>query len=166
MLPKTEIAKINLARALIMNPELLILSKPLSPQDVDKSLIMDIIVEHSNERGVAMGLGLNKDDDVKKRLRRRPRTVFMTMSGGEPRIHGAVVWKLRSKGGSGTGAPFVVEELPPSSTASSPSRVPPSEVSVSPRSPLSPARRAFLDGARLSASWLTGEIEGARRKGS
>jgi ABC-type multidrug transport system fused ATPase/permease subunit len=102
ILPKTEMLKMNLARALIMNPECLIVSKPFSTyvEKETKELISNIIVEHNNKRGVAM--------EGQKDPPRRPRTVFVTASHGDQKIPGAVVWATQSKSGSRAG-PFTVD---------------------------------------------------------
>jgi len=120
MLPKTEIAKINLARALIMNPELLIITKPTGAyvEKETKDLILALILEHRNQRGVAMGATLSTAEDAEMRRSRRPRTVFVTTSEREGRIPGAVVWTARSTNAAETGALFTIEaERPPSSRA-------------------------------------------------
>merc|ERR1712187_935736 len=55
-LSNTEVAKLHLARALIMNPEILILQRPLSyhdhPDECKK--ILDTIIEHNKNRGVEL----------------------------------------------------------------------------------------------------------------
>merc|ERR1712087_109366 len=65
----TELAKISLARAFIMNPEVLVLHKPLyGLKEKTASLVLDLIREQVVHRGLCL---------PKKGTRnRRPRTVF------------------------------------------------------------------------------------------
>lgn len=67
----TELAKIHLARAFIINPEIMILHKPLlhfSPESRRK--VASIIGEQVKNRGICV--------PESSRARRRPRTVFMS----------------------------------------------------------------------------------------
>ena len=67
----TDRARINLARALITNPEVLVVHKPaLFFDDGDAKLVLDLLREHVDERG----LELPKEG----KRHRRPRTVFFT----------------------------------------------------------------------------------------
>jgi len=71
MLSHTDYARLNLARALIMNPECLVLHKPdmvFSLEEVET--IMTLIRRHVNERGLELS--------ERSRSVRRPRTVFFT----------------------------------------------------------------------------------------
>jgi len=65
----TEGVKIHLARALITNPEVLVLQRPLHHFELrDAKEVMKVLREHCDQRGLAM--------DESSRLRRRPRTIF------------------------------------------------------------------------------------------
>jgi len=70
-LPYSEKAKVNLARALIMNPEVLVLQRPLANfNETTGSIMFDVIREHIANRGYALPESTCKE--------RRPRTVFMS----------------------------------------------------------------------------------------
>ena len=105
ILPQTEVAKVSLARAFVMNPEVLVLSRPLDAysEEKTKKLIWKLIHEHRDQRGLATG------EDVQKRMRRRPRTVFVTTTEMERGLSGAAVWKIRSTDADGVGPPFILE---------------------------------------------------------
>jgi len=85
----TEQAKIHLARALIMNPEILVLHRPLSHPDgqQDQRETMEVIREHNTNRG----LGLPKE----LVHRRRPRSVFMSPETVAQARQADVVWLLQ-----------------------------------------------------------------------
>jgi len=70
-LPHSEKAKIHLARALIMNPEVLVLQRPLSNfNDKFGDTILNMVREHVDNRGFAL--------PEQTRSERRPRTVFLS----------------------------------------------------------------------------------------
>jgi len=84
-----EQANIHLARALIMNPEILVLHRPLSHPDgqQDQRETMEVIREHNTNRG----LGLPKE----LVHRRRPRSVFMSPETVAQARQADVVWLLQ-----------------------------------------------------------------------
>merc|ERR1712151_371802 len=83
----TEQVKIHLARALIMNPEVMVLQRPLHHFDSDKQQeILDVIKDHRDNRGVGM--------DPSTRGQRRPRTVFYTSESEELAKRADEMWTL------------------------------------------------------------------------
>lgn len=67
----SEIKRIHLARALIYNPEFLVMNKPMEAIDsMDRQVILDILREFVNERGVSL-------DKATKHFR-RPRTLLFS----------------------------------------------------------------------------------------
>merc|ERR1712032_220349 len=69
----TDFARLNLARALVMNPEVLVMHKPVVTfNDVEARKIVGLLRTHVDERGLHM-------PEVDRGLR-RPRTVFLTTS--------------------------------------------------------------------------------------
>merc|ERR1719215_381743 len=69
----SEKAKLHLARALIMNPEVMTLQRPLHHfHSADVKELVGLVQRHVQERGVCMKGGLARD-------RRRPRTVFISV---------------------------------------------------------------------------------------
>jgi ABC-type ATPase involved in cell division len=88
-LTDSEIAKIHLARAFVMNPEVLVLQRPFrrfSEGQGERRRLMDAIRNHINLRG----LGL----DPKTAGRRRPRTVFFTAEAKSQEEEADVVWTI------------------------------------------------------------------------
>ena len=86
-----EKAKLHIARALIMNPEILILEKPLMNfDDYEANLVMDVLHEHIANRGVELS--------VQTRNRRRPRTCFYSAEHVSKTDRPDVVWKLTNGG--------------------------------------------------------------------
>jgi len=80
-------AKIHLARALIMNPEVLVLQKPLIHYDTQTDLVVvEVMRTYVRNRGV----GLPK---ASMRLR-RPRTLFFTPDTKEQAEHADLIWKI------------------------------------------------------------------------
>merc|ERR1719271_1553622 len=76
-LSATDMAAIHLARAFIMNPEVLVLNRPTVHFDPGRSSkIYGLIHEFVDQRGVEVG------GSEEAAARRRPRTCFM--STGEP----------------------------------------------------------------------------------
>lgn len=76
LLSYTDFARLNLARAFVMNPECLVIHKPDMCFDVDE--VMDILMLircHSRERGLEL--------PPETRRYRRPRTVFFTCTTAE-----------------------------------------------------------------------------------
>merc|ERR1719235_1783470 len=72
----SEGAKMHLARALIMNPEVMVMQRPLIHfAKEEKVKIMALLQEHVSNRGI----GLPKE----KVGLRRPRTVFLSMDEAE-----------------------------------------------------------------------------------
>eukprot|EP00928_Gymnodinium_smaydae_P011913 TRINITY_DN14356_c0_g1_i2.p1 TRINITY_DN14356_c0_g1~~TRINITY_DN14356_c0_g1_i2.p1 ORF type:complete len:873 (-),score=191.78 TRINITY_DN14356_c0_g1_i2:103-2721(-) len=73
LMSHSDFARLNLVRALIMNPELLVMQKPTIVFDEsEQEAIIALIRRHVDERGIALGPG--------DRRHRRPRTVFYTAS--------------------------------------------------------------------------------------
>ena len=92
-----EKAKLHIARALVVNPEILILEKPLMNfDDKEYRLVQRSLREYVSNRGVAL--------PVESRESRRPRTCFYSAER-EDTSQTDVVWKC--DGGS------VVAEKPP-----------------------------------------------------
>lgn len=89
---QTDLARLSLARAMIMNPECLVMHMPLvSFSDTDAADMMSMIQRHASERGLAM--------PATERDLRRPRTVFMSSSALD-RCKGAdVVFEVSSEKG-------------------------------------------------------------------
>jgi len=92
-LSSSEIAKIHLARALVMCPEVLIMQRPLSHHDNEAlaQCVLDAIKQHNKNRGVGM--------PAETIHRRRPRSVFFTPENmdqaREATANGAgVIWQL------------------------------------------------------------------------
>lgn len=86
-LSSTEIAKIHLARALIMNPEVMVLHRPLYSYDTPvANNIVRIISKHVENRG----FHLSEDG----RARRRPRTVFFTPTSLDQAEKADIVWRV------------------------------------------------------------------------
>lgn len=89
ILSSTERSKMCLARALIANPEVLILHKPfLNYESEAKPLVRSAILEHKNNRGIAM--------DFDKVDQRRPRTVFYSVVDPRDADIADVVWEIDS----------------------------------------------------------------------
>lgn len=105
----TEKAKLHLARGLIMNPELMILHRPLYHfNDKLGHFCLKIIKQHHNNRGLCM--------PTTTMHRRRPRTVFMTCDNEWEENVADVIWRLDNITNSiteekpHTGTPGGVEE--------------------------------------------------------
>lgn len=95
-LSSTEKAKMHLARALIMNPEVMVLHRPLFHYDPPVAeVIMTCLKEHVENRG----FHVSKVD----RDRRRPRTVFFTPTSPAQAEQADVVWRAEFQS---------VEEIP------------------------------------------------------
>eukprot|EP00929_Paragymnodinium_shiwhaense_P100186 TRINITY_DN6232_c0_g1_i1.p1 TRINITY_DN6232_c0_g1~~TRINITY_DN6232_c0_g1_i1.p1 ORF type:complete len:1010 (+),score=275.61 TRINITY_DN6232_c0_g1_i1:74-3103(+) len=85
-----EIAKIHLARALIVNPEILVLHRPLAPYDKHTAdLVLNLIMEHREKKGLEIAF-----DSVKKQDRRRPRTVFFTPTTKKQSLRADIIWEV------------------------------------------------------------------------
>jgi len=88
-LSATEKHKIHLARALIMNPEVLVLHKPVTKYDTKTAaIIMRIIKEHVQNRGFHVS--------AHSVHRRRPRTCIFTPSNAEQMQRADRVWLCRN----------------------------------------------------------------------
>lgn len=87
-LSSTERAKIHLARAFIVNPEVMILQRPMShySSEEDEQRVLTLIREHINNRGLGM--------PPETAHRRRPRTVFMSMENEDQHADADVVWRF------------------------------------------------------------------------
>jgi len=90
-LSRSEQAKVHLARAFIMNPEVLVLQHPFKHFDdgMDDKM-QSLLREHINHRGIGM--------PTETIGRRRPRTVFFTADGTEQEDYGDVIWKIERDG--------------------------------------------------------------------
>jgi len=87
------LAKIHLARALIMNPEVMVLQRPLSFYDQLSSSRLDIlnlIKEYVANRGIGL--------PTESVWSRRPRTVFFTAETMEEAQEADVIWNLKEDG--------------------------------------------------------------------
>jgi len=88
-LSSTERSKMCLARALIANPEVLILHKPFLNYELEaKDLVKAAIVEHKQNRGISM-----PQDKVSQR---RPRTCFYSVVDPRDADLADVVWQIDS----------------------------------------------------------------------
>ncbi|CAK9011532.1 ATP-binding cassette sub-family B member 7, partial [Durusdinium trenchii] len=68
----TEKVKLHLARALLMNPEVMVLHRPLHHYDADTAkMVLGLLKAHVTDRGLAM--------NEEGRQHRRPRTCFFTV---------------------------------------------------------------------------------------
>merc|ERR1711972_445304 len=91
-LASSEISKLSIARALITNPEVLIMQRPTTPFDIDeKKHVMDVLLEHVTNRGYTL--------PSERAKHRRPRTLFFSPSVDAELRH--VDKALRMKGGFG-----------------------------------------------------------------
>lgn len=85
---QTDIARLNLARALIVNPELLIMHMPMNTfTDGEADELMALLKEHVQERGVGFPTSGNL---------RRPRTVFISASSNARLRHASSVFVLHA----------------------------------------------------------------------
>eukprot|EP00747_Dinoflagellata_sp_TGD_P069484 gnl/TRDRNA2_/TRDRNA2_156148_c1_seq1.p1 gnl/TRDRNA2_/TRDRNA2_156148_c1~~gnl/TRDRNA2_/TRDRNA2_156148_c1_seq1.p1 ORF type:complete len:291 (+),score=31.83 gnl/TRDRNA2_/TRDRNA2_156148_c1_seq1:2-874(+) len=83
----TDRAKMHLARALIMNPEVLVLQRPLHHYDRPAAkLIFEVIKKHVQLRGIALPTG-SLD-------RRRPRTCFFAPEEADEALASDYIWKI------------------------------------------------------------------------
>jgi len=86
-LSSTEMSKIHLARALIMNPEVLVLHRPLSNYDnKNAERIMNVLKRHVSNRGFHV--------PEEGRNRRRPRSVFFTASTPKQAMEADIIWRV------------------------------------------------------------------------
>lgn len=93
-LSKSEQTKVNLARAFIMNPEVLVLQHPLKHfNEANAQVVMSAIKNHIEHRGIAM--------PAASMGRRRPRTVFMTVDDEAPQKEADVIWRIKPDGSVG-----------------------------------------------------------------
>lgn len=84
----TDLVKLHIARALVMNPEVLVLQRPLfhfNPSESNK--LLDLLQEHCKNRGV----GLPPQNPPL----RRPRTVILSVDSDEQAKRCDVVWKMQ-----------------------------------------------------------------------
>jgi len=87
MLSYTEQVKICLLRALLMNPEVLVLHRPFHNYDVyTQQKVLEMLVKHKEERGLGQ---------PKASWRyRRPRTIFFTPESVEQAKYADVIWQI------------------------------------------------------------------------
>jgi len=89
----TDFARINLARAFIMNPECLVLHKPaLAFDDSEARAIIKLLRLHVDERGL--------DLPEEKRHFRRNRTVFFTAASMDAIEHADMIYEVSTKHGT------------------------------------------------------------------
>jgi len=130
----TEKAKLHLARGLIMNPELMIMHRPLYHfDDAMGKKLMKLIKQHHNNRGLCM--------PTTTMHRRRPRTVFMTVDNEWEENVADVIWRLNDKMSK------IFEEKPPPAT--------PEESNGNQRG----AKQAFVDQPVYGADRGTAQAE-------
>jgi len=87
LLSGSEKSKISLARALIMNPEVLVVQRPTSSFDSEaRQVIMKCLMSHVRNRGYFLPTGGVKN--------RRPRTLFFSSSTQDEVGHADIVWHL------------------------------------------------------------------------
>lgn len=85
-----EIAKIHLARALIVNPEVLILQRPLIHFDDDEAdRVRKVLFHHIRNRGLCL--------PKETAARRRPRTLFFSPSSEREATQADVLWEVTDK---------------------------------------------------------------------
>ncbi|CAJ1328439.1 unnamed protein product [Effrenium voratum] len=100
-----ERAKLHLARALIMNPEILILEKPLmNLDDKESETVMAVLREFVSNRGVAL--------DLETLEYRRPRTCFYSAERRTMNTKTDVVWEFKEGGQLVTSAPDAHPDSP------------------------------------------------------
>jgi ABC-type multidrug transport system fused ATPase/permease subunit len=91
VLSHTEKAKIHLARALIVNPEVLVLHRPLSHYDQKTAeKVLHIIKYHVSNRGVQL--------PEHSAYRRRPRTCFFSPNRVDQAQEADVIWYVDGRG--------------------------------------------------------------------
>jgi len=100
-LTHTEKVKVHLARALIMNPEVIVCHRPFAHFSVEKGKIMlNALKEHVENRGLML--------PIENRFRRRPRTGFYIPESVAQAKAANVVWQV-DPAGSGLGGSVVYE---------------------------------------------------------
>jgi len=89
----SERAKLHIARALLMNPEVMVLQRPLAHfNHADQDKVLDLIHEHVRNRGIGL--------PPETAHLRRPRTVFLSVESEELAKHADVVWDMVRVGSS------------------------------------------------------------------
>eukprot|EP00747_Dinoflagellata_sp_TGD_P092261 gnl/TRDRNA2_/TRDRNA2_165346_c0_seq3.p1 gnl/TRDRNA2_/TRDRNA2_165346_c0~~gnl/TRDRNA2_/TRDRNA2_165346_c0_seq3.p1 ORF type:complete len:256 (-),score=30.82 gnl/TRDRNA2_/TRDRNA2_165346_c0_seq3:33-800(-) len=84
-----ERAKIDLARALIMNPEVLVLQRPLAHYDeIASKVVTKVLLSHVRNRGYML--------DEKSCCRRRPRTLCFSPTSKFELVHADIIWEVSS----------------------------------------------------------------------
>mmetsp|Transcript_83221 Transcript_83221/g.178409 ORF Transcript_83221/g.178409 Transcript_83221/m.178409 type:complete len:576 (-) Transcript_83221:100-1827(-) len=90
-LSNAQLAKLHLARAFIMNPEVLVLQRPLMHFNEDESVeIMELMRQYVTNRGIFLPEGV--------RHLRRPRTCFFTAEHSRHKAQADVLWNLQPDG--------------------------------------------------------------------
>jgi len=83
----SEKAKLHIARALIMNPEVMVLQRPLAHfNDYQEDCVLQLIHEHVHNRGVGL--------PPESLHMRRPRTVFISVENEDQAKFADVVWTM------------------------------------------------------------------------
>jgi len=87
-LSHSSIAKLHIVRALIANPEVMILSRPFQAFEGDLSYdILNILAMHVEEKGLCL--------PDSGRARRRPRDVFYNTESVSQAVQADVIWQMR-----------------------------------------------------------------------
>merc|ERR1712083_97503 len=87
----TELTKVHLARALIVNPEVMVLDKPLHHYTREVLLhVASVIKEHVQNRGLCL--------PAETLIDRRPRTVFMSTVSPDELAQVDRVWNMSEDG--------------------------------------------------------------------
>lgn len=89
LMTDSEMAKMHLARALIMNPEVLVLQRPFrrfSEGQGERKRLMEAIHQHISSRGMCL--------DPSTVGRRRPRTVFFTAETKSQEEEADIIWTV------------------------------------------------------------------------
>lgn len=104
-LSHTELSKVHLARALIMNPEILLLQRPFSHHDdtEESKKVLRAIKEHNRNRGIGL--------PPEQKSQRRPRSVFYTPENDEQAKEADCIWKLSDMQQQAPGGPGVDQFL-------------------------------------------------------
>jgi ATPase subunit of ABC transporter with duplicated ATPase domains len=86
----TDRVKISLARAFIMNPEMLVCSRPYHHFDPTSAKVIEkVLMKHHDNRGLGM--------DKESVFRRRPRSLFFTPETAEQASPADVIWQMTDR---------------------------------------------------------------------
>eukprot|EP00933_Yihiella_yeosuensis_P030207 TRINITY_DN23859_c0_g2_i1.p1 TRINITY_DN23859_c0_g2~~TRINITY_DN23859_c0_g2_i1.p1 ORF type:complete len:341 (+),score=30.72 TRINITY_DN23859_c0_g2_i1:140-1024(+) len=85
----TDMVRISLARALIMNPEVLVLHRPFHHYDAETAnYVLQVIKQHHRNRGLCMS--------EREAVNRRPRTTFLIPESVDQAKQADVIWQIDS----------------------------------------------------------------------